>query len=166
MDNLIKKIEEIERSSLSDMEKLQNFVNFMANLNPAENYDTLMSACKYGISYSSKLNRPEMEAQFYISRAKILIMQTVRPIGEMKNITLAPNWFQFALESEKRKYNELNEKVKKTWDNVHSDIDKAFETINKNRDLGAVAFCLKTTGEIYGQYYLQIKLFSFYKNSK
>lgn len=165
MNDLIEKIKEVATSSMSEAEKLQQFVNFMANLKPVDNSEALMLACTYGSSSAQKLNRPEMEAQFYITRAKVLIMQTGTKIHEMKNITLAPNWFQFALESEKKRYSELDTYVKKIWQDVQVDIQKAFEAINKNRIAGAVAFTLKTTGEIYGQYYLQLRLYCFKSKS-
>lgn len=165
MSDLVQKIKDVAASSLSEAEKLQQFVNFMAMLKPIDNSEALTTACTYGILSAQKLNRPEMEAQFYITRAKVSIMQTGTLIHEMKNITLAPNWFQFALESEKRKYTELDAKVKKVWGDVQVDIEKAFESINKNRDVGAVAFVLKTTGEVYGQYYLQLRLYCFKSKS-
>jgi len=165
MNDLVKKIKEVATSSVPEIEKLQQFVNFMANLKPVDNSTALMLACTYGSSSAQKLNKPEMEAQFYITRAKVLIMQTGTQIHEMKNITLAPNWFQFALESERKRYSELDMQVKKIWEDVQSDIKKAFEAINKNRIAGAVAFTLKTTGEIYGQYYLQLRLYCFRSKS-
>lgn len=165
MNDLVKKIKEVEASSLSDAEKLQRFVNFMASLKPIDNSSALILACTYGISSAQRLDRPEMEAQFYITRAKVFIMQTGTLIHEMKNITLAPHWFQFALESEKKRYTELDMQVKKICNNVQADIEKAFEAINKNRIAGAVAFVLKTTGEVYGQYYLQLRLYCFKSKS-
>lgn len=165
MDDLVGKIKEVDSSSLSDTEKLQRFVNLMASLKPVDNSEALILACTYGISCAQRLSRPEMEAQFYITRAKVFIMQTGTLIHEMKNITLAPHWFQFALESEKKRYSELDVQVKKIWNDVQADIEGAFKTINKNRVSGAVAFVLKTTGEIYGQYYLQLRLYCFKSKS-
>lgn len=165
MDDIVKKIKEVEASSLSDTEKLQHFVNFMAFLKPVDNSGALILACTYGISSAQRLGRPEMEAQFYITRAKVFIMQTGALIHEMKNITLAPHWFQFALDSEKKRYTELDMQVKKIWSDVQINIEKAFEAINKNRIADAVAFVLKTTGEVYGQYYLQLRLYCFRSKS-
>jgi hypothetical protein len=165
MSDLVGKIKEVASSSMPEAEKLQRFVNFMAMLKPIDNSEDLILACTYGASSAQRLNRPEMEAQFYITRAKVFIMQTGTLIHEMKNITLAPNWFQFALESEKKRYTELDTRVKKIWGDVQIDIEKAFEAINKNRIAGAVAFVLKTTGEVYGQYYLQLRLYCFKSKS-
>ncbi len=165
MSELLNKIKEVAQSSSPETEKLQHFINFMAMLKPVDNSEALILACTHGISSAERLNRPEMEAQFYITRAKVSIMQTGALIHEMKNITLAPNWFQFALESEKKRYNELDTQVNRIWGDVQLNINKAFEAINKNKIAGAVAFVLKTTGEVYGQYYLQLRLYCFKSKS-
>ena len=70
MNDLVEKIKEVATSSMPETEKLQQFVNFMANLKPVDNSMALISACTYGSSSAQKSNRPEMEAQFYITRAK------------------------------------------------------------------------------------------------
>jgi hypothetical protein len=162
MEDFKKKIENIAASAISEQEKLAEYIEAMAYLKPIDNAEALVLACSYGIASAQKVGRPEMEAQFYMTRAKVTIMgKSIFAVREMKDITMAPRWFQFALESEKKRYEDLDAQYKKVLEDVQSDLNKGFEAINKNRIEGAVAFCLKTVGEIYGQHYLQLKLYLF-----
>lgn len=162
MEDIKKTLQDIATSSSSDQEKLAQLTEAIANLKPVDNAEALTLGCTYGISFAQRTGRHEMEAQFYMTRAKVTIMgKSIFAVREMKDIKMAPRWFQFALEAEKKKYNELDAQYQKVLEAVQSDLNKGFEAINKNRVSGAVAFCLKTAGEIYGQHYLQLKLYLF-----
>lgn len=166
MDEFIKKVKDINSSADSDELKLQKLVEIGAFLKPADNAEALILSCTYGISYAQKLGRSEMEAQFFMTRAKVKIMKIalLNYVGDMANITLAPNWFQFSLESQKKAYREMDAQVKSIWTDVQSDMDKSFEALRKRPINGAVGYVYKTAGEVYGQYYLQLRLYTF--NSK
>jgi len=162
MDDIKKKIHEIAASPISEDEKLSQLMEAMAHLKPVDNAEALTLVCTYGIALAQKAGRPEVEAQCYMTRAKVTIMgKSIFAVREMKDIQMAPQWFQFALESEKKRYEELDTQYNKVLESVQSDLNKGFEAINKNKISGAVAFCLKTAGEIYGQHYLQLKLYLF-----
>lgn len=162
MEDFKKKIQDIAASQISEQEKISQLMEAMAHLKPIDNAEALTLACTYGILSAQKIGRPEMEAQCYMTRAKVAIMgKSIFAIREMKDIQMAPRWFQFALESEKKRYMELDAQYNQVLENVQSDLNKGYEAINKNRVSGAVTFCLKTAGEVYGQHYLQLKLYLF-----
>lgn len=165
-ENLIEKINQIAfNNSLTGQEKIEKFSALMAWLKPVDNSEELKVLCTHAIASAEKINRPEMVAQFCMIRAKVSIVHAGSAIHEMKNITLAPSWFGFALQSQESRYFELDRKVKKIWSDTQADIDKAFVEIRKKPIAGAGAVCLKAAGETYGQYYLQLRLYTFRSKS-
>jgi len=165
MPDISQKLIEMDRSNEPDKAKLAFFANALADLKPIDNAKTMIECCDFGIKYATILNQPEMSAQLYITKAKIEIMMVGNYIYRMKNITLAPKWFQFSIESEAKEYAGLNDKVNKAWTAAQDYMNKGFDLINQNPIDGAVAFFLKTRGELYGQYYLQLRLYGMHSRT-
>ena len=155
------KLTDIKNSSTSDDEKIFAVSNLIAGLNSLHNSIEICSASEIGIVIARNAGRPEMAAQFYLMRSKAEIAQLAPLIKEMKELTMAIEWFDFALESEKKRYKDLNTKLQVAWKSTQSMIDMGYKLLNEKPYVGAVAFCHRTAGEIYGAFYLQLKLYYF-----
>jgi len=160
-ENKFKKIlEDIVNSSGTESDQINAISNLMGNLNTLnENIEICMAADR-GIHIARK-SRPEMAAQFCLTRAKAEIAQAGMIIAEMRNLTTAINWFGFALETAENRYNFLNKKLNSIWITTQAYIDAGYELLNERPIIGAVAFCHNTAGQIYGTHYLQLKLHYF-----
>ena len=77
----------------------------------------------------------------------------------MKELTLALGWFAPALKSEKLRYEELEKRVQEIWANTQRYINAGFLYLNKNPYIGPAGYCQKMAGEIYGAFYLELRLY-------
>ncbi len=116
MEDIKKTLQDIATSSSSDQEKLAQLTEAIANLKPVDNAEALTLGCTYGISFAQRTGRHEMEAQFYMTRAKVTIMgKSIFAVREMKDIKMAPRWFN--LHSKRKRKNTMNWMLstKKFW---------------------------------------------------
>lgn len=160
-NNFEKILTSITGSSDTADNKMFALNNLVAGLNSFNHNKEIKLASEAGAVIAQQSDRPEMGAQFCLLRAKAEIAEVPVLIKEMKELTMAIEWFDFALESEKKRYKELNTKLQTTWANTQALIDMGYKLINKKPYVGAVAYCHRTAGEIYASYYLQLKLHYF-----
>ena len=160
-DNFQKVIDEINTSGKSADDKLNALNDLIAQLNPGDHNAEICRASELGAIIAKQAGRPEMAAQFCLIRAKAEIAKVASFLKELKELTMAIDWFDFALESEKKRHKELTEKLKFTWANTESFIQAGYKLVNQKAYIGAVAYCHRTAGEIYAAYYLQLKLYYF-----
>jgi hypothetical protein len=160
-DNFKNTVKSITDSGMSPDEKVNAMNELISGLNSLRHGAEIRHATEVGAVIADKAGRPEMAAQFCLMRAKAEIAEAGMHIGEMKNITMAIDWFEFGLETEMKRHKELDTKLQTTWRNTQAIIDMGYKLINKKPYVGAVAYCHRTAGEIYGQYYLQLKLHYF-----
>jgi hypothetical protein len=151
----------ITESNSSPDEKIAELNNLIAGLNPLDHGSEIRRASEIGGTIAAKADRPEMAAQFCLMRAKAEIAEVAPVIAEMKNLQMAIDWFEFALETEEERYKELNHKLQTAWQSTQTIIDVGYKLLNKKPYVGAVAYCHRTAGEIYASYYLQLKLYYF-----
>lgn len=133
----------------------------ISSLSFVNQIEEVRRAAEAGAVIAAKADRHEMAAQFCFMRAKAEIAEAGSFIGEMKNLTMAIDWFDFGLEAEKKRYKELNEKLQKNWGTTQAVIDTGYRLLNKKPYTGAAAYCQRTAGQIYATYYLQLKLHYF-----
>ena len=159
MEKIKKDILGIVSSSNSLETKLENLNQLLGSLNPLENTEEIFLVCDACILCAEKLDKTEMIAQLCLLKGKAEISKTSFLIKEMKELTLALGWFAPALKSEKNRYEELDKVVKEIWANTQKYIDTAFFYLNKNPYIGPAGYCQKMAGEIYGSFYLQLRLY-------
>ncbi|MCK4918603.1 MAG: hypothetical protein KAS02_02375 [Candidatus Pacebacteria bacterium] len=160
-NNFEKTLSEIIDSNQSDSEKISALNNLIINLSITNQNTKICRVSEVGAVISRKANKPEMSAQFCLMRAKSEIAQGGEVIGEMKNINMALGWFEFALKSEEFQYKELDKKLQSIWTTTQTIINTGYKLLNEQPYVGAVAYCHRTAGQIYGAYYLQLKLHYF-----
>lgn len=154
-------LEGVLNSTSSDQEKIASISDMIANLSLLNENTEISMASEKGAVLAKKADRPEMAAQFCLMRAKSEIAQAGMLIAEMRNLTTAIDWFGFALESAENRYKTLEKKLNSIWATTQSLIDTGYKLLNEKPIVGAVAFCHNTAGQIYGNYYLQLKLHYF-----
>lgn len=163
MKENIEKIKEvvlsIAKSSISLVDKLNEYNNFLGGLNPLENSEGMALVCDAAIFCADKIGKTEMVAQLYLIKAKAEVSKGASLIKEMKELTLALGWFAFALKSEKERYDELEKGIQEIWARTQMYINAGFEYLKKNPYVGPAGYCQKMTGEIYATFYLQLKLY-------
>lgn len=155
------KIKDIVDSGNTPDEKITALNDLIANLSLVDQITENRRAAEAGAVIAAKADRSEMAAQFCFMRAKAEIAEAATFIGEMKNLTMAIDWFEFGLEVEKRRYQELNKKLQTNWATTQAVIDTGYKLLNKKPYVGAAAYCQRTAGQIYATYYLQLKLYYF-----
>lgn len=160
-NNFEQKLKSITGSSTTPNEKIDALNGLISGLNQLHHGAEIRRASEIGAVIASKADRPEMAAQFCLMRAKAEIGEAGMLIGEMKNLKMAIDWFEFGLETEKKRFKELDTKLHTIWGTTQAIIDTGYKLINKKPYVGAVAYCHRTAGEIYGQFYLQLKLHYF-----
>lgn len=149
----------ITGSGQSDQEKMEVINELIAGLGMLEQNAEIRLASETGAAIARKANRPEMAAQFCLIRAKTEIATVGKMIAEMKNLTMAIDWFAHALETAQNRYKHLDKEVNKIWTHTQAYIDAGYKLLNEQPYTGAVAYCHSTAGQIYGTYYLQLKLY-------
>jgi len=159
MEKIKKDVLAIVSSSDAFEVKLEQLNQLLITLNPLDNVKEMFLVCDAGILCAEKLGKTEMIAQFYLIKGKAEISQTSFLIKEMKELTLALGWFAPALKSEKNRYDELEKRVHEIWANTQKYITDGFAYLNKNPYVGPAGYCQTIAGEIYGAFYLQLKLY-------
>lgn len=154
-------LDAIVASSQSDQDKISAISEIIANLNTLTQNAEISLAAETGAVLARKVGRPEMAAQFCLMRAKAEIAKAGEIIGEMKNLKMAIDWFGFALESASNRYKELEKKLNAIWSTTQALIDTGYKLLNEKPYVGAVGYCHSAAGQIYGSYYLQLKLYYF-----
>lgn len=157
-DNFEQTLKSITDSGMSSDEIINTFNDLISGLNSLRHGAEIRRASEIGVVIANRADRPEIAAQFCLMRAKAEIAEAGSLIGEMKNLKMAIDWFEFGLETDKKRFKELDIKLNTIWDTTQTIIDAGYKLINKKPYVGAVAYCHRTAGEIYGQYYLQLKL--------
>jgi hypothetical protein len=145
-------------STQSDGQKIFAISGLIADLSLVNQNEEISLASETGATLARRANRPEMVAQFCLMRAKSEISQAGDVIVEMKNIKMAIDWCGFALESASDRYKELDKKLRKIWATTQTIIQTGYKVLNEKPYVGATAYCHATAGQIYGSYYLQLKL--------
>lgn len=159
-----KDIAEIISSNISLDKKLEGLNNLLGVLTPLEYRDEIVMICDSSIDIANNLGRTEMLAQLYLIKAKSEISIAGPIIHEMKELTMALDWFNFSLDKERQRYKKLDTDLKHIWKKTQKNIDYGFEYLNKNPLVGVAAYCYQVRAEIYGAFYLDLKLL--YLNSK
>lgn len=131
----------------------------LSTLKPIEDADRIHLVCDASILCAEKIGKTEMIAQFYLMKARAEISKPAKLIHEMKNLTLALGWFGYALKSEKQRYEELDKRVNEIWNTIQTYLNTGFEYLKKKAYVGPAGYCYQTAGEIYGSFYLQLKLY-------
>lgn len=149
----------ITGSDQSDQEKMEAINELIASLGMFEQNAEIRLAAETGVVLARKAGRPEMAAQFCLIRAKTEIALVGKKIAEIKNLTMAIDWFAHALENAQKRYRDIDREVNKCWGNTQAYIDAGYKLLNEQPYKGAVAYCHSTAGQIYGTYYLQLKLY-------
>ncbi|MFA5132455.1 MAG: hypothetical protein WC444_04000 [Candidatus Paceibacterota bacterium] len=160
-EDIKKKIQAISNSQLQDEEKLRLLNEFLGTLLPMDHPNEIIFLCDQGIDIGIRVNKFEVSAQLCLIKAKAKISEVAPMIHEMKNITLALSWFGFSLESTRKRYEELHKKVLNNWQSTQDSINQGFDYLRQNPYMGATAYCYQTCGEIYANYYLQLRLYYF-----
>jgi hypothetical protein len=142
-------------------EKIAALSALIAGLNCLHHDTEIRRATETGIVIARQADRSEMVAQFYLMRAKSEMAGVSLSIKDMKELTMAPDWFNFSLESDKKLYKELDGKLQTVWSRTQAMIDLGYKFLNQKPFVGAAAYCHRTAGEIYASYYLQLKLHHF-----
>lgn len=138
--------------------KLELFYSVLMKLDPINNGIPMIFGYREASNLCIQFHRPDMAAQFLLMKAKLEVGQVGPLIHEMKNITLAPNWFNFATEEEQESFKTLKRLTKEHRGNAQADIENAMALLKQNPVDGAVGSCYKLIGEIYGQMNLQLRL--------
>ncbi|MDE1924899.1 MAG: hypothetical protein KGH79_01825 [Patescibacteria group bacterium] len=160
-DNIEQNIKDILESGATPDEKISALNDLIAGLSFVHQVAEARRVAEAGALIAAKAGKTEMAAQFCFMRAKAEIAEAGKFIGEMKNITMAINWFEFGLEAEKKRFKELDAKLQTNWGITQKVMNMGYDFINKKPYIGAGAYCQRTAGQIYGTYYLQLKLHYF-----
>lgn len=160
-NNFEEKLLAITSSNAIANDKMMALNELIAGLNALHHGKEICRASEIAAVIAEKANRAEMAAQFCLMRAKAEIAAGGELIAEMKDLKMAIEWFEFALETEKERYRDLNTKLQAIWQKTQAAINLGYKLLNKKPYVGAVAFCHHTAGEIYGSHYLQLKLYYF-----
>ncbi len=157
--NFKQALDGIVGSSRSDQKKIEAISELIAGLNTLEQNPEIRLATETGAVLARKANRPEMAAQLCLMRAKAEIAQAGELIAEMKNLKMAIDWRGFALEKAANRHKDLEKKLNATWSATQAFIDAGYKLLNEKPYVGAAAYCHDAAGQIYGQHYLQLKLY-------
>ncbi len=155
------KVKDITDSGMTPEEKIDALNNLQAGLNQLNDGAQIILISETGALIAAKADRPEMAAQFCLIRAKVEMAGSGALVGEMKNIKMSIDWFGFGLEAEEKRYKKLEADFNASWNRARAVIDMGYKFLNKRPFVGAVAYCHRTVGEIYGQRYLHLKLHLF-----
>lgn len=158
-DDFRRRVRNIVASSATPEDRLSALGELQAGLNPLRQNSESRLVCESGASLAAKSGRPEIAAQFCLMRAKIELAAASPLVGEMKNITMAIDWFAFGLEAEEKRNEQLESDFRTAWNRTRALIDTGYKLLNKSPLVGAVAYCHRTVGAIYGHRYLQLKLY-------
>jgi len=154
-----KEILDIVRST-SDMNIVMSKLGMiLSTLKPIEDGDKIHLVCDASIMCAEKIDKTEMIAQFYLMKARAEISKPDMLIHEMKNLTLALGWFSHALKSEKQRYEDLDRRINESWNKIQSYLNTGFDYLKKKAYVGPAGYCYQTAGEVYGSFYLQLKLY-------
>lgn len=148
---------DIYRTTKSDLTKLQCIMGLVAPINH-ENPDETINYCNEGITLAEGFKRIGEFSYLRACKGYMLIIKASPKAHRQGELTLAPGWFGFSLETEKQEYDKLNNEVEALFKGMTRLLDQGEKVAVDLPKKSYLAHILTFKGLALSQKYLILQL--------
>lgn len=143
-------LEVLEKKTTTPQIRIDVLQALVTNLDPYA-VKKYLERCEEGLSLAKTLNSPIQKSYFQAKRARGLQFQCINVIHEVQNLVISKGWFQFALESDKARYDDALKLIEQYEKGADRLIDQAISTAHQSGDMGLLGHQYLTKGEMLGE---------------
>lgn len=127
--------------------RIQLIDGLLSASNPIDGGEKLLNLSQEGVKIANDFNNRLLEAHFMLRRFNLLMSKLIFPQHEQANLKLSPDWLEFSTESDKSRYEELVEEIKKIENEIDNIFSQALIIAEEKNNKSILANVLQARGE-------------------